>query len=61
MDRKYIKPPIGIKPELMWKEERYDQLCEAIGRYMIAGLAPLPEWIEEGQRLSKEIEEMKNK
>lgn len=61
MDKIYIKPPIGIKPELMWKEERYNHLCEAIGRYMVAGFAPLPEWIEEGQRLIKEIEELKNK
>ena len=61
LKEKPIKPPIGISPEFFWKKERYEELCEAIGRYMIAGLAPLPEWMEEGQRSIKEIEELKNK
>lgn len=49
-------PPIGIMPEYIWKRKRYSDLCDAIGRYVLAGMKPLPEWVEEGQRLLKEIE-----
>lgn len=50
------EPPIGIMPEYIWKRKRYGALCSAIGRYVLAGMDPLPEWVEEGQRLLKEIE-----
>ena len=49
------EPPIGIMPEHIWKRKRYSDLCGAIGRYVLAGMKPLPEWVEEGQRLLKEI------
>lgn len=50
-------PPIGIMPEHIWKRKRYSDLCCAIGRYVLAGMEPPPEWVEEGQRLLKEIED----
>ena len=51
------EPPIGIMPEYIWKRKRYGALCSAIGRYILAGMVPFPEWVEEGRRLLKEIEE----
>ena len=51
------EPPIGIMLEYIWKRKRYGALCSAIGRYVLAGMDPLPEWVEEGCRLLKEIEE----
>lgn len=50
-----VKPPLGIEPERIWKQERLDEIQDAIGRYVIANLEPLPEWIEEGKRLYKEL------
>lgn len=41
----------------IWKQQRYSDLCSAIGRYILDGMEPLPEWVEEGQRLLKEIGE----
>lgn len=51
----FVKPPLGIEPERIWKQERLDEIQDAIGRYIIANLEPLPEWIEEGKRLYKEL------
>ena len=45
------EPPLGIMPEYMWKQKRYEELCGAIGRYILAGLEPLSAWIDEGRRL----------
>lgn len=40
-------PPIGLKPEWIWRTERGQELCEAIQRYLAAGEKPLPEWLDE--------------
>lgn len=50
-------PPIGIIPEDRWKRQRYIDLCKAITRYVVAGLKPLPEWIDEARRFAKELPE----
>jgi hypothetical protein len=51
-----MKPPIGIMPEWMWKEVRYGDLADAIKRYVDSGSHQVPnEWIEEYNRLCKEI------
>lgn len=47
------KPPIGIMPEAIWRQQRYDDLCRAITRYVVAGLKPLPEWIDEARRFGE--------
>lgn len=55
-ERKPQKPPIGLMPEHIWKEQRFNSICHAIGRYVFSGLDPLPEWVDEGRRLMKELE-----
>ena len=44
-------PPLGVMPEYIWKKKRYDELCSAIGRYIIADIGPPTEWLDEGKRL----------
>ena len=50
-------PPIGIMPEERWKRQRYVDLCKAITRYVVAGMKPLPEWIDEARRFEEELPE----
>lgn len=49
-----------IDSEETWKQQRYDDLCKAIGACIICGSKPNKEWILEGQRmvecLKKEVE-----
>jgi hypothetical protein len=53
-----MKPPIGVMPEWMWREARYGDLADAIKRRVDSGSYPvLIEWIEEYNRLCKEINE----
>jgi hypothetical protein len=55
---KYIKVPIGVVPEPIWKQTRFNNLGDAIKRYTDAAL-PVPEkWLEEYNRLGKEIQEI---
>lgn len=49
------KPPVGIEPEYIWKEKRYEELCKAVGRYLITGREIPMEWMEEGKRLFEDI------
>jgi hypothetical protein len=52
----YIKVPIGVVPETIWKQTRFNNLGDAIKRYIDAAL-PVPEaWLEEYNRLGKEIQ-----
>lgn len=53
---KIQKPSVGIKPERLWKEQRYNDLCAAILRYTFAEVAVPKEWVEEGKRLYEELE-----
>lgn len=43
--------PQGVESESSWKERRFQNLCAAIGRYIIAGIEPPPEWAIEGKEL----------
>ena len=52
-----VVPPIGIMPEDQWKRQRYVDICKAITRYIVAGLKPLPEWIEEARHFTEELAE----
>lgn len=54
MKVEWDRPPIGIMPEYIWKQQRYLALWETIKRYTEAGYIPKPEWIEEFHRLAKE-------
>ena len=49
--KKYIKPPLGIMPRVLFEEhkniERYYDLCGVISRYYNAGMKINPAWIEE--------------
>lgn len=49
-----IKPPIGIMPEYIWKEQRLYELNQAIIRYINAGLSYPKEWGFERETLINE-------
>jgi hypothetical protein len=42
-----IKPPLGIIPEWLWKEQRMNELEKAIFRYDFAGKPRQKEWVDE--------------
>lgn len=48
------RPPIGIMPEYIWKQQRYLALWETVKRYHEAGYSPMPEWLDEMHRLAKD-------
>lgn len=48
------RPPIGLKPQFVWKEERRCEVKAAIQRYLDAGSQVPPEWIAEYNELIKE-------
>lgn len=45
------KPPLGVMPRYIRDERRLRELRECIANYMQAGLALLPEWVEEYNEL----------
>lgn len=58
-DNKGIKPPLGIKPEWLWKEERLYELNSAVIRYVSENMPIPPEWIEEIKSLREWIDKRK--
>ena len=54
MDRA-IKPPLGIVPKFIWKEQRLMKLREAIDRYLDANKRVPIECIEEYNELLEDI------
>lgn len=45
------KPPLGLMPEWVWKEQRLEEITAAIMRYLIEGVFVPREWYNEQQRL----------
>lgn len=41
------KPPIGLRPEYVWHEERVREILAAISRSVNAHVRPNPEWVTE--------------
>lgn len=41
------RPPLGIIPQVIWKEHRLRDLIEAVARYTVARIPAKPEWYEE--------------
>lgn len=52
--KEFEAPPLGIKPQYLWKEERLTELNEAIARYYFKQLEIPVEWIMERNELIKE-------
>lgn len=42
-----VKPPIGLQPEHLWREQRMYELIACINRYHESGFPVKPEWLEE--------------
>lgn len=53
--KRAIKPPLGIVPKFIWKEQRLMNLREAIDRYLDANLKVPVTWIEEYNELLEDI------
>lgn len=51
----YKKPPRGLMPERIWKLHRFEDVTEAIQRYLDAGLVVPDEWLDEYKRLKNEL------
>lgn len=49
------KYPLGIMPEKFWKEARLHDLGETIVRYVQAGCPIKQEWVDEYNKLHKEV------
>ena len=55
MDNNYTKPPIGVMPKKLYKQQRMDDLKGAIDRYKEAN-KPIPiEWVTEYNQLVYEM------
>lgn len=54
----YKKPPLGIKPEKLWIEERIDDLIKTINRYHQENKSPKYEWISELYDRSVELNKL---
>lgn len=50
-----VKPPLGIIPELLWKEKRLEDLEDAIARYIDAKVFVPLSWCTEAYLLKEEI------
>lgn len=48
------KPPLGVVSKTIWDKKRYDELCTAIGRYIVCGETPPLEWAQEARQLRRE-------
>lgn len=57
MSESFKKPPLGVMQKDIWDKKRYDDLCKAIGRFVVCGVAPLGELILEAQALRREYPE----
>ena len=55
------RPPVGVMPEWLWLEERFDALKCAILRYEDAGIDVKQEWLEERARHSIRLLVLKEK
>lgn len=56
-----LKPPLGVVPEYIWKQQRFEEVCYAIQRYFDA-FKPIPqEWIDERYELGKWLYERDEK
>lgn len=49
------KPPLGIKPKWLWKEERLLELVRCISRHAQASAPVKQEWIDEMDELIREV------
>ncbi len=60
-ENKVEKPPLGLIPEFIHKEQRYKDVCEAIKRYEDANREIPEEWRNERIKLFSEVLEYRNK
>jgi len=50
-----VKPPLGIIPKKIWKEQRLGDLRDAVERYLEANQRVPIEWIKEYNELLEDI------
>lgn len=50
------RPPLGLKPEKIWKAQRAHEIHDAIGRYLQADKRVPSEWYDELKKLTDEFE-----
>jgi hypothetical protein len=59
MEKSKSKPPLGIKPRMLWLQSRRDEIYNALFRYFAVD-KPIPvEWIEEILEIEKSIQKDK--
>ena len=52
----YVRPPIGIEPEFIWKKKRLHDLLAAVKRYNDAGRKANAEWFSQIDELTDDLE-----
>ena len=50
-----IKPPLGLRPKYIAYSERLKEIHAAMGRYLEAGQVIPVEWVEEFDKLNREM------
>jgi hypothetical protein len=50
----YVAPPLGVRPQWSWNEQRMEDLLGAMARYAEAGMPANIEWVHELQNLVSE-------
>lgn len=51
-----VRPPLGLKPEKIWKAQRAHEIHDAIGRYLQADKRVPSEWYDELKKLTDQFE-----
>lgn len=49
------KPPLGLIPRWLHREQRLNEIIAAMSRYIYAGMQLPIDWVEEYNQITKEI------
>ena len=55
VDNTNEKPPLGLRPEVAWWNDRVKEIGKAVARYEKAGVAIPVEWLMEQNNLTSKI------
>lgn len=55
VEKKLEKPPLGLMPKNIWIEKRIEDIAQAIRRYIESNFHVPQEWIDEKEKLRKQL------
>lgn len=56
-----IKPPLGLMPKRLFLEQRFEDIKEAIERYVKANMEIPTEWLDEYEEILNYLKKNENK